>query len=56
MQELFETLQDPGPREDVEDNADEYQEALRTLDAHFSGQLNEPYETHVFRNLREEES
>ena len=56
MQELFETLQDPGPPADAgEDNADEYQKALRTLDAHFSAQLNEPYERHVFRNLKQEE-
>ena len=56
VQELFETLQDPGPPADAgEDNADEYQKALRTLDAHFSAQLNEPYERHVFRNLKQEE-
>ena len=57
MQELFETLQDPGPPADAaEDNADQYQKARRTLDAHFSGQLNEPYERHVFRisNRRKE--
>ncbi|PFX25919.1 Retrovirus-related Pol polyprotein from transposon opus [Stylophora pistillata] len=55
VQELFETLQDPGPPADVgEDNADEYQKALRTLDAHFSARLNEPYERHVFRNLKQE--
>ena len=56
VQELFETLQDPGPPADAgEDNADEYQKALQTLDAHFSAQLNEPYERHVFRNLKQEE-
>ncbi|PFX17108.1 Vacuolar protein sorting-associated protein 26B-B [Stylophora pistillata] len=50
-QELF----DPGPPADVgEDNADEYQKALRTLNAHFSARLNEPYERHVFRNLKQE--
>ena len=53
VQELFETLQDPGPPADAgEDNAHEYQKAL---DAHFSAQLNEPYERHVFRNLKQEE-
>ena len=26
-----------------------------TLDAHFSAQLNKPYERHVFRNLKQEE-
>ena len=56
MQDLFETLQDPGtPADAAEDNADEYQKALRTLDAYFSAQLNEPYERHVFRNLKQEE-
>ena len=56
VQELFETLQDPGPPADAaEDNADEYQKTLRTLDAHFGAQLNEPYERHVFRNLKQEE-
>ena len=35
VQELFETLQDPGPLEEAEeDNVDEYQKALRTLHAH----------------------
>ena len=42
------------PADAGEDNADEYQKALRTLDAHFSAQLNEPYEGHVFRNLKQE--
>ena len=56
VQELFETPQDPGPPADAaEDNADEYQKTLRTLDAHFGAQLNEPYERHVFRNLKQEE-
>ena len=56
VQELFETLQDPVPPADAgEDNADEYQKALPTLDAHFSAQLNEPYERHSFRNLKQEE-
>ena len=40
VQELFKTLQDPGPPADAgEDNADEYQKAQGTLDAHFSTQL-----------------
>ena len=56
VQEPFETLQDPGPPADAgEDTADEYQKAPRTLDAHFSAQLNEPYGRHVFRNLKQEE-
>ena len=56
VQELFKTSQDPGPPADAgRDNADEHQKALRTLDVHFSAQLNEPYERHVFRNLKQEE-
>ena len=56
VQELFETLQDPRSQADAgEDNADEYQKALRKLDSHFTAQLNEPYERHVFRNLKQEE-
>ena len=55
VQELFETLQDPGAAEGENDCADEYQIALRTLDAHFSTQLNEPYERHIFRSLKQEE-
>ena len=56
VQELFETLQDSGPLADAgEDKADEYQKALRTLDAHFSAQLNEQYERRVFRNLKQKE-
>ena len=35
VQELFETLQDPGAAERENDHADGYQIALRTLDAHF---------------------
>ena len=54
-QELFETVQDPGPAAEGENVADEFQKALRTLDAHFSAQINEPYERHVFRNLKQEE-
>ena len=47
---------DPRPHADAgEDNADEYQKALRKLDAHFSAQLNEPNERHVFRSLKQEE-
>lgn len=53
-QELFETLQDPGVAEGKHDRAYEYQIALRTLDAHFSTQLNEAYKKHIFGSLRQE--
>ena len=55
VQELFETLQDPGAVEGENDRADEYQIVLRTLDTHFSTQLNEPYERHIFQSLKQEE-
>ena len=45
VQELFETLIDPGPAEG-EDNA---------LDAYFATKINEPYERHVFKNMAQEE-
>lgn len=40
-----------------EDDANKYQKALRTLNAHFSRQLNElsGYIRHVFRILKQEE-
>ena len=55
VQELFETLQDIGrlPADAGEDNADEYQKALRTLDAQLSAQLNKQYERHVFRKVKQ---
>ena len=55
VQKLFKTLQDPGAAEGESHHADEYQIALRTLDNHFSRQLKEPYEGHVFRSLKKEE-
>ena len=52
-QELFKTLQDPGPLEVVEeDNVNEYQKALKTLDAQFSIIFNKPNKRNLFRNLK----
>lgn len=48
VQELFKTLQDPGAAEGGNDRADKYQIVLRTLDWHFSMQLNEPCKRHIF--------
>ena len=53
IQEIFETLTDPGVPEGEEDNV--YNAALRTLDAYFSPQVNVPYERHIFRQMKQEE-
>ncbi len=53
-QDLYEALTDPGPGElcdGEEDNANEYDVALRTFDVHFNRQLNVPCERHVFRQM-----
>lgn len=42
VQEIFETLMDPGVPEGEED--DVYKAALRTLNAYFTPQVNVPYE------------
>src|SRR6218665_1748550 len=55
VQDLFETLSDPGPPGgNVDDAASAYDVAMRTLDAHFSPKLNTPYERHVFRQMKQE--
>ena len=46
VQEIFETLTDPGAPAGEDDNA--YKAALRTLDAYFTPQVNVPYERHIF--------
>jgi len=58
VQDLYETLQDPGPPPDHvgDDNADAYQKAVRTLNAYFSPRANIPYERHLFRQIKQEES
>ena len=53
VQDLFETLTDPGPMGDGEDAAGEYEVAMRKLDGHFSPKLNTPYERHVFRQMQQ---
>ena len=56
VQELYETLTDPGPGAGVEeDTATEFDKTLRTLNAYFATKLNEPYERHVFRNMAQQE-
>jgi len=55
VQDLFETLSDPGPPGgNADDAASAYDVAMRTLDAHFSPKLNTPYERHVFRQMKQE--
>ncbi|XP_077869261.1 uncharacterized protein LOC144360343 [Saccoglossus kowalevskii] len=58
VQDLFETLVDPGPGnlpEGQQDDADNYENALRTLNAYFIPQLNAIYKRHVFRQIKQEE-
>lgn len=52
VQELYETLSDPGPSvEFAEDTATDFEKTVRTLNAYFVTKLNEPYERHVFRSM-----
>ena len=55
-QELYETLTDPGPTEEFEENtATDFEKTVRTLNAYFVTKLNEPYERHVFRSMAQQE-
>lgn len=51
VQDLFETLSDPGPPAGQEGDDDAYSTAMRKLDTHFAPKLNTPYERHVFRQM-----
>ena len=56
VQELYETLTDPGPTEEFEeDTATDFEKTVRTLNAYFVTKLNEPYERHVFRSMAQQE-
>ncbi|XP_064637856.1 uncharacterized protein LOC135494035 [Lineus longissimus] len=62
VQELFDTLVDPGPTpaldadgNPVADAANVFQKVVRTLDAHFLPKVNEPFERHLFRGLHQKE-
>ena len=56
VQEWYETLTDPGPKEEFEeDTATYFEKTVRTLNAYFVTKLNEPYERHVFRNMAQQE-
>jgi hypothetical protein len=65
---VLETLVDPGPpvpavpEVDADgepvpavDAANDYERALRTLDAYFVPKVNEPFERHVFRAMKQTE-
>ena len=54
VQELYETLTDPGTDTFWEDTATEYEKTVRTLNAYFVTKLNEPYERHVFRSMTQQ--
>ena len=51
VQELYETLKDPGTDTFEEDTATQYEKTVRTLNAYFVTKLNEPYGRHVFRSM-----
>ena len=53
VQDIFDTLTDPGP---VPEQDPEWAKAERSLDAHFSHQVNIPFERHQFRQAKQEES
>ena len=53
VQDIYETLTDPGP---VGEDDKEYDKTMRTLDSHFSPQVNVPFERHQFRQANQEES
>ena len=55
VQELYETLTDPGTDTFEEDTATEYEKTIRTLNAYFVTKLNEPFERHVFRTMTQQD-
>lgn len=54
VQEVFETLIDPGAPKGKHDN--EFKAALRTFDAYFPPLVNIPYERHTFRQMKQDGS
>ncbi|KAK3752980.1 hypothetical protein QZH41_016287 [Actinostola sp. cb2023] len=50
VQDVYDTLTDPGP---VGEDDKEYDKVMRTLDHHFSPQVNVPFERHQFRQAGE---
>src|SRR6218665_739847 len=55
VQDLFETLSEPGPPGgNADDAASAYDVAMGALEAHFPPKLNPPYERHVFRQMKQE--
>jgi len=54
VQELYETLDDPGVDADGDGGAGEFAKTVRTLEAYFITKVNTPYERHVFRSLQQE--
>ena len=55
VQELYETLKDPGPSVEFEDTATNFEKTVRTLNAYFITKLNEPYERHVLRSMAQQD-
>ena len=56
VQELYETLTDPGPTEQFqEDTATDFVKTVCTLNAYFVTNLTRPYERYVFRSMAQQE-
>ena len=55
VQDVFETLTDPGHPDEVDpDPHNIYERALRTLDSHFIPTINAPFERHMFHKMKQE--
>jgi len=56
VQELYETLSDPGPSAEFEeDTATDSEKTVRTLNEYFVTKLTEPYERHVFSSMAQQD-
>ena len=53
VQDIFDTLTDPGP---VPEHDSEYAKVMRSLDTHFAHQVNILFQRHQFRQAKQEES
>jgi len=53
LQKVYETLPEPTG---LAESANVYDKALAKLDAYFAGKVNQPFERHKFRSMRQESS
>jgi hypothetical protein len=54
IQDVFDTLPELVGKGTAD--LDEYQKAMKKLDNHFGPQVNVPYERHIFRQMKQEET